>query len=284
MKLQRLVGLALGTLSVWVVLAHPARAEGTAFSLTCGDATSAGVIVIGGKATVGGLSGSVSESFSISVTLSNKYPAATKCDIIAAIINQSNPFSELNHGISATAAGNVVTIQGNSPNLDHSVSINELGVSSDTTGEFTTISANLNTGDLVSLDQFFAPNLDLVPPPGTFFSGLFQYGSIGGTFFAIEPTTGGVSGPTILNALDTNFTGRFGIPFNDPILSGSQQIGWRTPFFDPTTVEIGWDGSTALDLANFGIEVAPAAAPEPATLALLGIGLAGLGFSRRKRK
>jgi len=48
---------------------------------------------------------------------------------------------------------------------------------------------------------------------------------------------------------------------------------------------LGATGTNSADImATLGTIVAPGTIPEPATLALLGIGLAGLGFRMRKQQ
>lgn len=55
------------------------------------------------------------------------------------------------------------------------------------------------------------------------------------------------------------------------------------PFCDEWDPGIQRTGNWALDILNVDNATGPASVPEPATIALVGLGLAGLGFSRRKQ-
>ena len=59
-------------------------------------------------------------------------------------------------------------------------------------------------------------------------------------------------------------------------------IPFDQPFCDAFFPSVQRSGNWALDILNVDSATGPSSVPEPATLALLGLGLAGLGFSRRR--
>ena len=85
-----------------------------------------------------------------------------------------------------------------------------------------------------------------------------------------------------------------GVASSTALVPGAGLLTMRTPgvgevFFKPTEIDLLSLGAVEINDAillpnGYTIGTVSGSAPEPATLALLGIGLAGLGFSRRARK
>jgi hypothetical protein len=141
--------------------------------------------------------------------------------------------------------------------------LNDFHIASDTTGEDTALLTSLNPDQLIALEEFPVSNLVLVPQPGIPFQISFSKNP-GLSFTAFANADGVANAGTILNNLNNQFAG-VGLGFYFPIVdqNSNQVIGYRTQFFDPSSVAIAWNGSTGLDLATFGLGVE--STPEPGT-------------------
>ena len=80
----------------------------------------------------------------------------------------------------------------------------------------------------------------------------------------------------VLNFLSNNFNGDGESGSISVAVLAGQTIGWYNQTYDNCC------GTTALTISNFSAPIA--AVPEPGTLALFGIGLLGMGLTRRKKK
>lgn len=85
------------------------------------------------------------------------------------------------------------------------------------------------------------------------------------------------------NLLNSDYLGLTGVTYLDFAFRGSESGDLTT--FNGSNTDIDWTTTSPGDWARLITAFSPAAAvPEPSTLILMGLGLAGLGFSRRKNK
>ena len=219
-------------------------------------------------------------------------------------------------GTAGTAAATVVTVNGTAGPWDPTLGGNpSYGVGDQTAPTVVAVNPgdNITITYLSGLTSSFGgvpPSVDALGYTGSIFGsgqgggcpvlGCTGIGSSGQPFpsFSIDPTNVGLQ--IALNALIGDFVNSAGVILDEfatgdgpfaivaPVGAVALQLGVNDDIF---TTGVGFisdpvlivpDNTGALSIEVDGSTVP--AVPEPATLALLGLGLAGLGFSRRHKR
>jgi hypothetical protein len=253
------------TISLLGLLAGTARAD--IFTLTCGEPSQPGTITVVGSAQFG------VETLATSVAIPGTYTAEQKCAAIAAAV-----------GPGSTVSGNVITF---TDLVLGGYNLTGLFVDGDTTFESTTISAQEPPGYLANLVVVPNASPTIFPAVGTVFSGSLSAPSFGTITFSTT-ANGTESEVTLQTQLLSEITADTGLTFSTVLITPTQ-TGFASSLFDPSSVNITWDGNTGADLATFGLElVGPepgtSVTPEPRLMALTGLGFVGLAFVAYRRR